>query len=67
MICGETTVEGNKVINFIKVDKDGNATLYFNCPAQHEIFYQKIPKHIHYRIVMDDHTISEIKTINFEC
>lgn len=25
MICGETTVDNNQVINFIKVDKDGNA------------------------------------------
>jgi hypothetical protein len=53
-----------------EVNSDGTAVLKFKCPGKYQVGHvlnKILPKHIHYRLVYDDNTLSEIKTIKLNC
>jgi uncharacterized membrane protein YuzA (DUF378 family) len=45
----------------VPVDDDNTATLYFKCPEN------TLPKHIYYRIIYQNGTISNVITLNIDC
>jgi uncharacterized membrane protein YuzA (DUF378 family) len=53
----------------VPVDPDGTATLFFKCPGQYKLNagLWTLPKHINYRLVLNDSTLSDVYKINVNC
>ena len=51
----------------VSLVKDNQAIVHLKCPSKYNVFYKQLPKHFHYRFVMDSGFISDIRTKQIEC
>jgi hypothetical protein len=51
----------------VSVVKDKMATFFVTCPSSYKVPMRTLRPHVHYRIVMSNGLIGEVKTVDVKC